>query len=99
MRKLVVTVDVPEYNSNNPFTYKCGDQSKLLAFLLDGDCTLSANRGGLADLARLFLYLAQKDAPNGASIRLTDKNGLMKGSFDLKIRKEENPSEVLNASE
>ena len=99
MRKLVVTVDVPEYNSNTPFTYKCGDESKLLAFLLGADCTLSANRGGLADLARLFLYLAQKDAPNGASIRLTDKNGLMKGSIDLKIRKEEDPSEVLNASE
>ena len=51
------------------------------------------------DLARVLLYLAQDDAPNGASIRLTEKNGLMKGSFDLKIRKEENPSEVLNASE
>ena len=99
MRKLVVTVDVPAYNSNTPFTYKCGDESKLLAFLLGADCTLSANRRGLADLARLFLYLAQKDAPNGASIRLTEKNGLMKGSIDLKIRKEEDPSEALNASE
>ena len=36
MRKLVVTVDVPEYNSNNPFTYKCEDESMDHSIMVGG---------------------------------------------------------------
>lgn len=87
-----VVLDVPKYDSQQDNSDGWVGRSKIIVALIGSDggfFRIAANQYGLMDLARVSLYLAQDDAPNGASIRLTEKNGLMKGSIDLKIRKEE----------
>lgn len=94
-----IVVDVPDYDPNKGIQLKHNAESKLTVIIGYDDFEIGGNPRGLRTLGSCFLSLAQKNVPNGASIRLTEKNGLMKGSIDLKIRKEEDPSEVLNVSE
>ncbi|MBQ7433385.1 MAG: hypothetical protein IJ562_04275 [Prevotella sp.] len=91
-RRLKVTVEVPEYQLGKAITIDRSSDSKIVVAIVDDEMVIAANRNGLVDLARYFLFLAQKTVPNGECIRITDKNGLLKGSIDLKIRKEALPA-------
>ena len=63
--------------------------SELSVTLSDEEFLIAGNNQGLLSLAACFMGLVQEGVPDGTSIRLTDKNVLLKGSLDMMIIKKE----------
>ena len=69
-----IVVDIPDYDPNKGIQLKRNAESKLTVIIGYDDFEIGGNPRGLRTLGSCFLSLAQKNVPNGASIRLTEKN-------------------------
>jgi hypothetical protein len=87
--ELEITLEIPDIVASGDTTLCFVENSELSVSLSYGEFIIAGNNEGLKSLAAFFMGLAQEGVPDGSSIRLTDKNGLSKGSLDLMIIKKE----------
>ena len=87
--ELEIVLEIPDVVNSGEAMFSMAMDSELSVTLSYEEFLIAGNNQGLISLASLFMGLAQDGVPDGTSIRLTDKNGLSKGSLDLMIIKKE----------
>ena len=92
-----IEVDIPDYGPEG-ISLKWSPEALLAVMLLYDDFDIMGNKEGLQLLGSCFLRLAQDDVPSDYSLRLTEEQGLQKGSEDLIIRKDDDPAKFLENS-
>jgi hypothetical protein len=88
-KEIEITLEISDVTNAGEMAFSMIKDSELSVTLSDEEFLIAGNNQGLLSLAACFMGLAQEGVPDGTSIRLTDKNGLLKGSLDLMIIKKE----------
>lgn len=68
---MIIAIDIPEYDSERGLIFAWDEGFEIEVEVLDSEVRVTANRSGLASLARHLLTLAQDGVPSGRHIHLT----------------------------
>ena len=82
-----VKLIIPEYSKNSGIVSEWEHGFNIETSIQENVINITANKEGLISLAKLLLFLAQDDVPNGAHVHYDEYNSLEEGSCELIIEK------------